>query len=194
MWEGERHTRSVCRSHTDLHLRFPSSQPIPPPRPHTRILYSRAYSMRSSSGSGRRRARSRAPISRSRWTVRLLVTSSRNVDHAAALLHDVVNVPKNHADRGVAKARSADVARGAAVGRVRCRDDRAHRRAIIDHSFRAALSRSDRSCVAGCGSSRGAGRHRHFAVLRPAFGSARSSSTLPIRGRSIDHSTTSVSR
>jgi len=48
----------------------------------------------------------------SEWTVRIAGADvPKRLCIAAALLHDVVNVPKNHPDRGVASERSADVAR-----------------------------------------------------------------------------------
>lgn len=46
------------------------------------------------------------------WTVRIVGGEvPKRLCIAAALLHDVVNVPKNHPDRGFASERSADVAR-----------------------------------------------------------------------------------
>ena len=45
------------------------------------------------------------------WTARLCPDEAPRVSIAAALLHDIVNVPKNHADRATASERSADVAR-----------------------------------------------------------------------------------
>ena len=79
------------------------------------------------------------------WTVRLSGDIEPRTSIAAALLHDVVNVPKNHADRGVASERSADVARevlpplgfDAATTELIAQ-------AIVDHSFsRGAVPRSD---------------------------------------------------
>ena len=53
------------------------------------------------------------------WTVRLSGDIEPRTSIAAALLHDVVNVPKNHADRGVGeRAVSRRRARGAAAVRV----------------------------------------------------------------------------
>lgn len=78
------------------------------------------------------------------WTVRLSGDVEPRTAIAAALLHDVVNVPKNHADRGVASERSADVARevlpplgfDAATTELIAE-------AIVDHSFsRGAVPRS----------------------------------------------------
>jgi len=46
------------------------------------------------------------------WTVRIAgVQVPRRLWITAALLHDVVNLPKNHPDRAIASERSADVAR-----------------------------------------------------------------------------------
>jgi uncharacterized protein len=45
------------------------------------------------------------------WTVRLAGDVEPRTSIAAALLHDVVNIPKNHVDRATASERSADVAR-----------------------------------------------------------------------------------
>lgn len=45
------------------------------------------------------------------WTLRLAPTVSPRDGIAAALLHDVINLPKNHPERSTASARSADYAR-----------------------------------------------------------------------------------
>jgi len=79
------------------------------------------------------------------WTVRLLPGSEPRIAIAAALLHDVVNVPKDHADRVVASERSADVARamlpplGFGMETTELIAD-----AVLDHSFtRGAVPRSE---------------------------------------------------
>jgi uncharacterized protein len=83
------------------------------------------------------------------WTVRLAGDVEPRTAIAAALLHDVVNIPKNHADRAMASERSADVARELlpTLGF----DERTTQlvaQAIVDHSFsrgvvpRSALGRA----------------------------------------------------
>ena len=72
-----------------------------------------------------------------RWTIRLAGDAvPKRLSIAAALLHDIVNVPKNHPDRAIASERSADIARslldqlGFAATDVSMIAD-----AIRDHSF-----------------------------------------------------------
>src|SRR5262245_36207053 len=71
------------------------------------------------------------------WTVRIAGDAApARLCIAAALLHDVVNVPKNHPDRGRASERSADVAREV-LGElgVGSADVELIAHAIRDHSF-----------------------------------------------------------
>jgi uncharacterized protein len=78
------------------------------------------------------------------WTVRLCADEAPRVSVAAALLHDIVNVPKNHVDRATASERSAEVARSLlpSLGF----DDRATEliaEAVLDHSYsRGVVPRS----------------------------------------------------
>jgi len=79
------------------------------------------------------------------WTVRIAGDAvPARLSIAAALLHDVVNVPKNHPDRGRASERSADAAReilerlGFTAAEIELIAD-----AIRDHSFtRGAVPQS----------------------------------------------------
>ena len=78
------------------------------------------------------------------WTVRLSGDTEPRTSIAAALLHDVVNVPKNHVDRGVASERSGDVAREV-LPRFGFDADTTEliAEAIVDHSFsRGAVPRT----------------------------------------------------
>jgi len=78
------------------------------------------------------------------WTVRLCPEVEPRVSIAAALLHDVVNVPKNHADRATASEGSAEVAR-ALLPTLGFDDSTTTQiaEAIVDHSFsRGAVPRS----------------------------------------------------
>ena len=78
------------------------------------------------------------------WTVRLCPDVEPRTSIAASLLHDIVNVPKNHVDRPVASERSADVARELLppLG-FDARTTELIAEAIVDHSFsRGAIPRS----------------------------------------------------
>lgn len=71
------------------------------------------------------------------WAVRLAPTVPRQRVVAAALLHDIVNVPKNHPDRARASTLSAERAREVLTGYL---DEEALEEvclAIRDHSFSA---------------------------------------------------------
>ncbi|MCA9615547.1 MAG: HD domain-containing protein [Myxococcales bacterium] len=78
------------------------------------------------------------------WTVRLAPDENPRHAIAAALLHDVVNVPKSSPDRHLASERSADVARALLPTLDFAPDDVARIAAAIrDHSFsRGAIPES----------------------------------------------------
>ena len=83
------------------------------------------------------------------WTVRLCAEVEAQVAIAAALLHDVVNIPKNHADRAFASERSAEVVRELLPGLGFDENTTSLiAEAVVDHSFsrgdvpRSALGRA----------------------------------------------------
>ncbi|MEM9862930.1 MAG: HD domain-containing protein [Myxococcota bacterium] len=84
------------------------------------------------------------------WTMRLLGDQgSAEEAVSAALLHDVVNLPKDHPERAMASVRSADVAR-ALLPACGFRDASTTRvaEAIEDHSYsRGAVPRSALGCA-----------------------------------------------
>jgi uncharacterized protein len=71
------------------------------------------------------------------WTIRLAGDDvAPRIAIAAALLHDIVNVPKNHPDRALASERSAEVARSWLIELGFAADDvELVAGAIRDHSF-----------------------------------------------------------
>lgn len=71
-----------------------------------------------------------------RWMLRLDPSVERRAAFAAALLHDVVNLPKNHPERATASARSAALARSLLLDNGFGEDEvDTIVRAIEDHSF-----------------------------------------------------------